>query len=113
MATKADVRNQALEELGVLRAGADASPDDAAQVERRIERLHEEYVDNGLVAFTLASIPAAAVDPFAILVAASCWRAYNGEEGLVQAEQKAGAARRRLARLAQRTANETIQADYF
>lgn len=113
MATKADVRNQALEELGVLAAGEDASAEDAVLVEARIDRLHEEYVDNGLVAFVLTSIPAAAVDPFAILVAASCWRAYNGEEGLVQAEQKAGAARRRLARMAQRSANETIAADYF
>jgi hypothetical protein len=95
MATKADVRDKALKELGVLSAGDTASAEDAADVEDAIDYLHEEFVDNGLVAFVLTAIPAAAVDPFAILVAASVWRAYNGEQGLVEAEQKAGYGRSR------------------
>lgn len=102
MATQSDLAKAVLQDLGVLAAGETASAEDNALVQERIGQVHEELVDNGLVSFTLAAIPSKVMRPMSIIVAAECWRAYHGEDGVVVAEQKAAAARARLAQQAQR-----------
>lgn len=97
----------------MLAAGETASAEDAATIDARVTSLHEEFIDNGLVPWALTAIPERAVAPFAIIVAADAWRPFNGEEGLVEAEQKAVAARARLARQAQRITGEVGTAEYF
>ena len=73
---------------------------DAALVDARIGYLHEELTDNGLIYFTLASIPSRVMRPMSIMVAAECWRTFHGEEGLLQAEQKAAAEQRKAEQVA-------------
>ena len=113
MATKTDLRKAVLEDLGILAGGESASAEDAALVERRIDRLHEELIDNGLVAWSLTAIPDRAMQPMTKLVAAVCWSAFHGDTGAVVAEQKAAAARARLARQAQHVTEEPTRAVYY
>ncbi len=55
--TKAQVRNDVLEELGVLGAGETASAEDATAVERRIDQVHAELDNLGLVAWPISAVP--------------------------------------------------------
>lgn len=113
MATQTDLRNTALEKLGVLAAGEIASAEDAALVDERAGYIHEELIDNGLVAFALSDIPSAALLPMADVLAWECWEAFNGDDGAQQAMTRASAGRARLARQAQRTEETPTQAEYF
>jgi len=72
MATKAEVRNQALELLGVLRLGQSAQSQDATTIETAYDEIYADLKKDGLATWaSTAEVPAELVPHVVHLVALS------------------------------------------
>lgn len=69
MATKVDLRNKILKELGVLPVGQVASAEDAVDVEAKIDEIHAEYTESGIASWDIDSTPDNVVDPYVKIIA--------------------------------------------
>jgi hypothetical protein len=69
MATKADIRNRVLQKLGVLAAEETAQSADAELVEGVVDAVHAELEGEGLVSWTVETVPNNIKESFATLVA--------------------------------------------
>lgn len=97
--TKADLRNRALEHLGVLAAGESPSAEDAALVDGRIDSLHEKLMARRLVNFETSAIPDEAVHDYMRIVANECAQAF----GLPRIEAETMSAEAELRKLIKRS----------
>lgn len=116
MATKAEIRNDVLRELGVISASETATAADAAFVEARIDSFYEECVNNGLAAWTSDDYPTEIRDPFVKIVAALCIGAYGVPEPTASRvrAQADGADRRLRAAVALRdNSGVSVKATFF
>ena len=79
--TKADLRNQVLEKLGILEAGETASAEDTVLVETRYDQVYDLLFNAEVASWTdHTDIPEHAMLPMTYLVAAECIDEYDIQE---------------------------------
>lgn len=114
-ATKADVRNAILENLGNLAAGETASSEDAATVETAIDREFARLDRRQALTWTAIRVEDEFVIPFAAIVAKSLLPKFPlGGEDLALVLRDAENGDRDFRRLLQRrTAGTRVKTEYF
>lgn len=75
--TKAQIRNDVLEEIEVLAAGETASAEDAATVERKIDQVHAELDALELVSWPISAVPDSIVMGYVMMVAERCKNSFG------------------------------------
>ena len=81
MATKAEIRNRAANELGVLRLGQSLQSQDVTRIESAYDELYEELKEDGLATWpSTGSVPSKLVNYVAFLVALRCSTTYGISE---------------------------------
>lgn len=115
MATKADLRDSVLERLGVLGAGATAAQEDAALVERTIDRYHETLVGEGLANWATSDIPDEVMVPLTWIFAGLLARPFElNEQEVVNLENEITLGRNALRRqISVKAKSEPVTAEYF
>lgn len=113
MRTKTELRNDVLVELTVLSVGENASAEDAAFVETKIDQVHGELEELGLVGWPVDEIPDNVTQGYVWIVADRCKTAFgqggNGELS-VNAERGIRAIRKQTS---PGFSGEPIEAEYF
>lgn len=81
MATKAEVRDRAATDLGILRLGQALQSQDVTRIENAYAEVHAMLVDEGLAVWAYASeVPDAIVQPVVSLIADNCLNTYGVSE---------------------------------
>lgn len=90
--TKAEIRDRAAEELGVLRLGQALQHQDQVRIEKGYDEVYAELKSDGIVAWaSTASVPDEYVPPMAFLVALNCSGVYGlSQERFARIVAKAG-----------------------
>jgi len=78
MATKAEVRDRAANDLGLLRLGQSLQSQDATRIESAYDEVYQDLVDQGVATWTsTGAIPTKVVPHVAALVADNCLNTYS------------------------------------
>lgn len=103
MATKAEVRNYTLQELGVLQLGQSAQSQDATEIETAYDEVYADLKSEGLAVWaSTGSVPAKLVPHMVALVAYSRANTYGiSNDRYMRIAAKAGTAKSEIRRLVQ------------
>lgn len=78
MATQAEIRDRAANDLGILRLGQSLSAENATRIEEGYAEVYAMLVDQGLAVWAIANeVPDAIVQPVVSLVAENCLNTYG------------------------------------
>lgn len=116
MATKADIRNRVLKNIGVLASGQTASAADASDVDEVIESVYAMLDDQfkGLP-WNVDNVPEKAVLPMVHIVSAHAASAFDlaMDERAALASVAAGAEKEIAKQVSRGRSGQPVQADYF
>jgi len=78
MATQAEIRDRAANDLGILRLGQSLSAENATRITEAYTEVHAMLADLGLAVWAIANeVPDAIVQPVVSLVAENCLNTYG------------------------------------
>ncbi len=117
MATKADLRNRAMQEIRKLGVGAPASPEDAVDVDIRLDNINELLVVKNIATWgdDVTLMGKEAQEPFVILLAARIGPMFGlGRTDQEDIDKRAIGALRELRELSSMArSGEPVQAVYY